>query len=242
MDFKYLFYPESRFGGFTDIDGTIIFYTRVNSLLEPHYVVVDFGCGRGAHRDDPVVIRRELKILKGKVQKVIGLDIDPVAEENPYIDEFYLLKGDVWPLQDDSVDLCISDAVLEHLERPESFFAECARVLRRGGYLCIRTSNAWNWVSICGRIIPNKWHAKILAKIQLQRKEADVFPTVYRCNTVLKIRKMLDKYGFEHVVYGYEAEPSYLGFSKIAYWFGTLHQRFAPGFLRPAIFAFARKL
>jgi len=132
MDFKHLFYPESRFGGFTDIDGTIIFYTRVNSLLEPHYVVVDFGCGRGAHRDDPVVIRRELKILKGKVQKVIGLDIDPVAEENPYIDEFYLLKGDVWPLQDDSVDLCISDAVLEHLERPESFFAECARVLRRG--------------------------------------------------------------------------------------------------------------
>ena len=205
-------------------------------------MVVDFGCGRGAHRDDPVVIRRELKILRGKVQKVIGLDVDPAAEENPYIDEFYLLKGEVWPLEDNSVDLCISDAVLEHLERPESFFSECARVLRDGGYLCIRTANAWNWVSICGRIIPNKWHAKVLAKVQPQRKEADVFPTLYRCNTIPKIRRMLDKFGFEHVVYGYEAEPSYLGFSRIDYWLGTLHQRFAPGFLRPAIFVFARKL
>ena len=189
-----------------------------------------------------MLIRRELKILKGKVQKVIGLDIDPAAEENPYIDEFYLLRGDVWPLQDNSVDLCISDAVLEHLERPEFFFSECARVLKRGGYLAIRTANAWNWVSICGRIIPNKWHSKVLAKVQPQRKEVDVFPTLYKCNTIPKIRRMLDKYGFEHVVYGYEAEPSYLGFSRFAYWLGTLHQRFAPGFLRPAIFVFARKL
>ena len=29
------FYPESRFGGFTDIDGTIAFYTRVHSQLTP---------------------------------------------------------------------------------------------------------------------------------------------------------------------------------------------------------------
>ena len=37
------FYPESRFGGFTDIDGTVAFYSRVNALVKPLYVVVDFG-------------------------------------------------------------------------------------------------------------------------------------------------------------------------------------------------------
>jgi SAM-dependent methyltransferase len=202
-------------------------------------VVVDFGCGRGAHRDDPVRIRRELKIFKGKVSKVIGLDIDPVAEQNPFIDDFYLLNSDQWPLQDNSVDICISDAVLEHLERPESFFSECRRVLRDEGYLCIRTSNSWSYIALLGRLIPIKFHERVLAKIQDRRKEVDVFPTLYRCNTIPRIRAMLDKYGFEHVVYGYEAEPSYLSFSRIAYWLGTRHQRFAPSFVSPAIFAFA---
>jgi SAM-dependent methyltransferase len=144
MAFKHIYYPESRFGGFTDIDGTMAFYVRVNALLEPHFVVIDFGCGRGAHRDDPVLIRRQLKILKGKVYQVIGLDVDPPAAENPFIDEFHLLESDHWPLQDNSAHLCISDAVLEHLERPDSFFSEAQRVLRDNGYLCIRTANSWS--------------------------------------------------------------------------------------------------
>ena len=51
---------------------------------------------------------------------------------------------------------------------------------------------------------------------------------------------MMRKYSFEGVVYGYEAEPSYLSFSKIAYWLGVMHQRFAPGILKPTLFAFGR--
>ena len=42
------------------------------------------------------------------------------------------------------------------------------------------------------------------------------------------------------MVYGYDAEPSYLAFSRVAYFLGVLWQRLAPGFLRSAIFAFAR--
>jgi len=51
---------------------------------------------------------------------------------------------------------------------------------------------------------------------------------------------MMKKHGFEGVVYGYEAEPSYLSFSKSAYRLGVLHQRFAPRFLKPVIFAFGK--
>ena len=240
MTFKHIYYPETRYGGFTDIDGTIAFYIRVNSLLKPSFVVVDFGCGRGGHRDDPVQLRRELRILKGKVSKVIGLDIDPTAEQNPFVDEFYLLDSEQWPLQDNSVDFCTSDAVLEHLEKPDFFFSECRRVLRDEGYLCIRTANAWSYIALFGRLVPNRFHATVLAKVQDKRKEGDVFPTLYKCNTIPRIREMLNKYGFDHVVYGYEAEPSYLSFSRIAYWVGTMHQKFAPAFLRPAIFAFAQ--
>ncbi|MBE0698497.1 MAG: SAM-dependent methyltransferase, partial [Anaerolineaceae bacterium] len=68
------FYPESKFGGFTRIDGTIAFYTRVQALIDTDCVVIDFGCGRGAYADDPVSHRRSLRIFQGKARRVIGLD------------------------------------------------------------------------------------------------------------------------------------------------------------------------
>lgn len=59
-------YPETEFGGFADIDGTLAFYRRVNALLTPDSVVLDVGCGRGEYRDDPIPIRRDARILRGK--------------------------------------------------------------------------------------------------------------------------------------------------------------------------------
>lgn len=240
MTHMHIYYPESQFSDFTDIDGTIAFYTRIQSLTQEQFTVLDFGCGRGGYAEDPVKIRREIQIFKGKVQKVIGLDVDPAAHTNPFMDEFHLLNNAQWPLKDNSVDLCISDCVLEHLENPDIFFSESRRVLRDAGYLCIRTPNLWNYISLIARLIPNKLHAKVLALAQKERKEEDVFPTLYRCNTIPKIRAMLKKHGFNCVVYGYESEPNYLSFSQFAYWLGVMHQKFAPGFMRPVIFAFAK--
>jgi hypothetical protein len=47
MNIKEMFYPESRFGGFSDIDATITFYDRINSLIQKSDTVLDIGCGRG---------------------------------------------------------------------------------------------------------------------------------------------------------------------------------------------------
>jgi len=238
--FKERHYPETRFGGFTDVDGTIAFYTRVQSLLAESSIVLDVGGGRGAYADDRVPVRKNLRILKGKVARVIGLDVDPAAQSNPFQDEFRLLTGPRWPVEDDSIDLCLCDHVLEHLGQPESFFENCRRVLKNGGYLCIRTPNAWSYVAWVSKLIPDHLHSRVLARVQEERKEEDVFPTLYRCNSLPRLRRMLDRYGFEHVVYGYEPEPGYLEFSALAYALGVLHQRFAPRFLRPVLHAFAR--
>jgi len=240
LSYQLTHYPETAFGGYTRVDGTIAFYLRVNSLCEPSFTVADFGCGRGAHQDDPVRIRRQLRVLRGKVAKVIGLDIDPVARTNPFIDEFHLLTDPRWPMLDSSVDLCIADTVLEHLEEPDDFFSECRRVLRTDGYLCIRTPNVWSYVGIAARILSNRIHGKLLRRVQEERKEVDVFPTLYRCNSMPRLRGRLTANGFRHVVYGHEAEPSYLSFARSAYRFGALHQRFSPNQLRPVIFAFAQ--
>ena len=232
------FYPESKFGGFTDIDGTIAFYSRVNSLLQPSFVVLDLGCGRGSYREDKVQFRKNLRIMKGKVFKVIGIDVDKNARNNPFIDEFHLINGDKWPIVSDSIDLIICDYVLEHVCNPNIFFREIKRVLKQGGILCLRTPNRWSYFAIAATIIPNKYHSKITSFVQHKRDDDDVFPTVYKCNSFRKLRGILKDFGFSCVVYGYEAEPSYLHFSKIFYFIGVLYQRFAPGFLKTTIFSF----
>lgn len=261
MDYKDKFYPESKFGGFTDIDGTIAFYSRINALIQPDFTLLDVGCGRGRYVDDSVTYRQNLRIFKGKVKQVIGLDVDTAAATNPYIDKFSLIENDNWSsIEDNSIDLCICDTVLEHLENPDKFFSEAARVLKNdkgnddggsgsrgvggdsgGGYLCVRTPNFWSYVALSSMLIPNKYHAKVTEKVQTGRKSEDVFPTLYRCNSIRKIRKMLVKYNFtEYVVYGYGAEPSYLSFSGIAYWLGICYQKFIPRCFMPSLFVFAR--
>ena len=244
MNYKSVYYPETNFGGFTDIDGTVAFYLRVNSLVDPHSSnVLDVGCGRGTYAEDIVTTRRELRVFKGKkAKKVVGIDVSETAKENPFLDEFHLVQEQgYWPLEDESIDICLCDWVLEHVKDPELFFSECRRVIKRGGYLCIRTTNMMSYVGLFSRLVPNRFHALVLSKVQEKRKEEEVHPTYYNCNTIRKINHMMCKYGFANHVYGYEAEPSYLSFSRFFYWLGVVHQRFAPQGIKPTIFAFGKK-
>ena len=202
MSYKETFYPESIFGGYTDIDGTLVFYARINALLSPEFTVLDVGCGRGAYKVDPVTARRNLRIIKGKVKKVIGIDVDSFAGTNPYIDEFIQIYDNGWDVVKNSIDLIICDSVLEHIAEPDLFYSEVFRVLRNGGYLCIRTANSWNYITFFSKFIPNKHHSRVLKRVQDHRSEEDVFPTHYRCNTITKLRSLLNNYGNDHVVYG----------------------------------------
>lgn len=90
------------------------------------------------------------------------------------------------------------------------------------------------------RLVPNAWHRRLAPAFQNKRQDQDVFPTYFRCNTVGAVRRRLTQAGFEHAVYGYEAEPGYLSFSALAYWLGTLYQRFCPRPFRNTLFAFAQ--
>lgn len=242
MGNKEIFYPESRFGGFTDVDGMVVFLNRVNALYDPSYVVLDVGCGRGVYPlNEKSPLKRWLLTRKGKVAKVIGIDVDQAASSNPEIDEFRLITGDAWPVESESIDMVVCDYVLEHIQDPETFFRELGRVVKKGGYVCFRTVNRWCYIAVISQLIPNRLHAKVLGKAQKNREEQDVFETVYRVNTRRALRRRLEGVGFDCVVYTQESEPMYLEFSTFAYFLGTLHQRFAPAFFKPSLLAFGKK-
>jgi SAM-dependent methyltransferase len=179
VNYKQFYYPESRIGGFTNIDGTIAFYSRVNALLTPASVVVDIGCGRGAYGEDRILYRRDLRILQGKCARVIGIDVDAKAVQNPFLDEFRLIEAGGLPVEDGSTDLCLADNVLEHLADPDRFFAECRRILKPGGLVCIRTPNVISYFGLLSRLVPNRQHVPVLQKAKDRLNEQDVFPTVF---------------------------------------------------------------
>ena len=242
-DPKHRHYPEARFGGFADVDQVTVFYTRVRALIDPSFTVLDIGCGRGKQADDPVPTRRRLKTLNDACERLIGIDVDPAGSENPCIDEFRMMRPhEAWPLEDASIDLALSDYVLEHVEDPRLFFSECRRVIRPGGLLCMRTTNVLSYFGLASLLTPDIAHAAIIGRVYTKpRRAEDVFPTRYRCNTLGAVRSMLDRHGFDHCVYGYQSDPAHFGFSRILYALGVLHQRMAPAAIKPAIFAFAER-
>jgi SAM-dependent methyltransferase len=122
MKYIRFFYPEVEFGGFSRVDGTIAFYSRINALIKASYIVLDVGCGRGEYNDDHVIYRKELRSFKNKVAKIIGIDVDTAGVDNPFLDEFRAIDGERWPIDDDAIDIIICDWVLEHIPAPQTFF------------------------------------------------------------------------------------------------------------------------
>ena len=114
-------------------------------------------------------------------------------------------------------------------------------MIRPGGYFCLRTPNKRSYFGLAAALIPNWLHERVTRKAQNGRREEDVFPTLYRCNTRRRLRNALCRNGFTCAIRCHEAEPAYLSFSPIAYWLGVLHQRIAPEGIKMNLFAFARR-
>jgi ubiquinone/menaquinone biosynthesis C-methylase UbiE len=180
--------------------------------------------------------------MKGKCQKVVGIDVDRNAASNPYLDEFFLIEDYIWPyLPDESIDLIICDYVLEHIEFPEKLFSEFNRVLKVGGLICCRTPNLFSYFGLASNFVPGKFHQKIVPKLQAVRKEEDIFPKFYRCNSIYRLKRILKQFNFKGVVYGFESEPAYFTFSQIIYLVMKFLHSITPNYFKTQIFVFARK-
>lgn len=203
-------YREVGAGGFNRFDGTVQFYTRVRTLLEPDMVVLDFGAGRGALQDKANPFLRDLVCLKGKAAKVIGADVEEAVRSNPLIDEAIVYDGRRLPLPDNSVDMIVADYVFEHLADPAATATELERVLKPGGWLCARTPYLFSILVAASSLVPNRLHARVLTRVQPGARLAkDVFPARYRLNSYRAISRHFPPSRWANFSYTWTPEPGY---------------------------------
>lgn len=231
-----------RVGGFGPHDGTIAFFLRVNSLLQPHYRVVDLGAGRGEWLDDSVATRRDLRNLKGKVQWVVGADIDPAVRTNSSVDEAIVMPGpSTLPMPNSSVDLIVSDHTFEHVAEPLPLVAEMHRILKKGGWVCARTPNRYGYIGIATNLVPNRHHRRILRHAQPFRKNEDVFPTTYRMNSASNLRNLFPDDQWDLICIPHNPEAAYFGSSERARRLATRALHLLPAGMAATLHIFAQK-
>lgn len=192
-----------------------IYEDAVRSALPPGGTLLDAGCGRAA----PVLTR-----YRGVAGKLIGVDMVDFTINAP---DLKLINGDIGSmrLESASVDVIMARSVMEHVERPTEVYAEAARVLKPGGHFIFLTANAWDYASVIARLVPNRWHPKVVSKVE-GRKEHDVFPTQYKTNTRRTIGHFAKRAGFAVGRLDYLGQyPCYFMFNAAFFMAATAYEK-----------------
>lgn len=225
MNFLDRIHPERGLAGFTKLDGTVRFYNFVKAAMARSDAkkVLDLGAGRGGPLHTEVRWRRDLQDLRQLGAEVWAADVDAAVLQHPASDHQVVLKmGAALPFPDDHFDLIVSDWTFEHVDGPEHVAAELLRVVRPGGYICARTSNKYGYLRLAASAVPNRLHTKVLDYVQPDRRHEDVFPTVYKMNSVTQVRRLFP--GCEVFWYRDNSEPAYYFGKAVLYrLFSALH-------------------
>jgi len=197
-----------------------IFEDRVQTLLKAGDTLLDAGCGRTA----PVL--QKFKLVAGRL---IGVDlVDPrdVAEGL----EYYKADLGAIPVDDASVDLVISRSVFEHIEDPESVYQEAHRILKPGGHLVFLTANIWDYGTVIARLVPNRFHSKIVKAVE-GRPEEDTFPTAYKTNSPGAVNRLAEGAGFRVHSFEYLNQyPNYFMFNGALFLLGVGYEKLTSRF------------
>jgi SAM-dependent methyltransferase len=231
---------DTMVGGFTENDGTIDFYLRINTLIDSTSIVLDLGAGRASwFEDDNCKTRREIRLLKGKVEQYIVADVDKAVFDNNSSDKQIIIKDGKLDIEPNSIDLIIADFVLEHIDDPKEFYNQINSCLKNKGWFCARTPHKYNYVSLIASMLKNSLHSKLLRYAQPDRKEIDVFPKLFKLNQMKDIKYTFSDW--ENFSFIYRAEPSYHFGSKTLFALQSLLHRIMPAFACGNLFVFVRK-
>jgi SAM-dependent methyltransferase len=149
--------------------------------------LVDVGCGALG------LLGRRNGRLQDLQADAVGIDIDRKSlATNRSVGHRLCASCYSLPLQDDSVDIVVCRWVFEHLEHPEKAMQEFARVLRKGGFLYVKTPNLLNYAMVVSWLTPTALHNAFLTSSGMREN----IPTFYRANTTQTLNRLAAKTGF----------------------------------------------
>jgi len=117
---------------------TQLINNHLNKIDKNDYSILDAGCGLGENLDE---------IFKQNINaKIIGMDIhlpDLKKAKKMMGDKVTFIHCDClnMKLDDNSIDIVLSNQVLEHIKEYDQYLSEIARVLKKGGLFVISTPN-----------------------------------------------------------------------------------------------------
>ena len=178
--------------------------------------LLDAGCGRHL---------KYSKELAGHAE-VVGIDLESTLETRNQYPPFGVRGNlDYLPFGTGYFDLVISRSVVEHLENPAKVFREFCRVLKPGGKVILLTPNKYDYVSIIAVMTPYWVHRSLVSRI-FQVPADDVFPTLYRANTISTLRRELRNAALKEIdLQSINHYPAYLMFSPVLFHMGLLYER-----------------
>jgi len=187
----------------------------VEKLLAPEDTLLDAGCGRTV----PV-----LRSFLGRAKQLIGVELVSFTDVPPGIETHNADLANI-PVPDASVDLIMSRSVFEHLTDPASVYREFSRILRPGGAVVFLTANMWDYGTAVARLIPNRFHARIVKMVE-GREEEDTFPTAYRTNTRTDVERLAASTGLQVESFEYLSQyPNYLLFNGALFFVGMCYEK-----------------
>jgi len=205
------FYPD-----FSNNWDDLLLRKKILQYMNGSCHVLDLGAGAG------IVTQMN---FKGVVKKVSGIDPDKRVIHNPFLDNAVVGYGESMPqFESSSVDVVISDNVLEHIGDPSGLFKEIYRVLKPGGYFISKSPNKYYYIAMISKITPYFIH-KIINK-KRGRKYEDTFPTHYKLNTKRAQLKYALSTGFKvEEFFSVEGRPEYLRHFGPLYLLGIAYEK-----------------
>jgi len=123
------------------------------------------------------------------------------------------------PFADGTFDVVTSMMVMEHVQSPQAFLQEIARVLKPGGVYVGQSIHSLHYVTWIRRLFDLVPHSVVqqLMRSLFGRKEVDTFPTHYRLNRPAVIRKIAKRANLEWVEWRAYASAGYFSFNTLLF-------------------------
>ena len=153
---------------FSDLENNAAFIAEFVSLQKDH-IILDVGCGTGNLCD---------RLNQLEFGHVFGTDVSKVAiqtarDRNSTV-PFVVMNADILAIRSESVDVCVSFDVAEHIHDIDSYFQEMDRILKRDGVFAFQTPNKfYNFLSETIRWKGFGWrphHPSLQSYISLNKK------------------------------------------------------------------------